>query len=92
MSAEHDLDQYYEVVLSLVEQAGRVSWRNGINRYTCGNIKCVCFFFVKIIASRNDQRKSVVTKSCDVDLLTETDQEVEKLLMDNLSRQFPEHR
>lgn len=46
----------------------------------------------QIIASRNDQRKTVVTKSCDVDLLTETDQEVERLLMDNLSRSFPSHK
>lgn len=46
----------------------------------------------QIIATRNSQRKTVVTKSCDVDLLTETDQEVERLLMASLAKQFPDHR
>lgn len=31
------------------------------------------------------------TKSCDIDFVTETDQEVEKLLIDNLSKEFPDH-
>ncbi|KAJ6641488.1 Inositol monophosphatase 2 [Pseudolycoriella hygida] len=45
-----------------------------------------------IIASRNDQQKTISEKSCDVDLLTETDQEVETLLISNLSKEFPTHR
>lgn len=31
-------------------------------------------------------------KSSDVDLLTETDQQVEKLLMDGLLAKFPSHK
>jgi fructose-1,6-bisphosphatase/inositol monophosphatase family enzyme len=31
-------------------------------------------------------------KSCEVDLVTETDQQVEKLLITNLKSKFPGHR
>ncbi|XP_015509775.1 inositol monophosphatase 1 [Neodiprion pinetum] len=36
--------------------------------------------------------KNVEVKSCDVDLVTETDKQVEKLLMDGISSKFPDHR
>ena len=45
-----------------------------------------------MIASRNSQRKTVVTKSSNIDLLTETDQEVEKMLMDGIRKVFPDHQ
>lgn len=89
MSAENDnLDQCYDVVMRLVEEAGQV-WHHPQHDFlfVCNNQ-----FFLQIINSRNDQRKTVVMKSSDVDLLTETDQEVEKLLMDNLSKAFPSHK
>lgn len=31
-------------------------------------------------------------KSCDIDFVTETDKQVEKLLMDGLGKQFPDHK
>lgn len=31
-------------------------------------------------------------KSCDVDLVTESDQQVEKLFMDGITAKFPDHR
>ncbi|GAB0099188.1 Inositol monophosphatase [Sergentomyia squamirostris] len=46
----------------------------------------------KIIASRNSGPKTVSEKSDDIDLLTETDQQVEKLLVDNLHEKFPSHK
>ncbi|XP_063920193.1 inositol monophosphatase 1 [Zophobas morio] len=35
--------------------------------------------------------KTVEIKSCEIDLVTETDQQVEKLLIGNLSKEFPDH-
>lgn len=33
-----------------------------------------------------------MVKSCEVDLVTETDKQVEKLFMDGISAKFPDHR
>nr|XP_023030186.1 inositol monophosphatase 1 isoform X1 [Leptinotarsa decemlineata] len=41
------------------------------------------------ISSRN---KSIEFKSSEIDLVTETDQAVEKLLIEGLSKQFPDHK
>ncbi|XP_052872422.1 inositol monophosphatase 1-like [Anopheles cruzii] len=45
-----------------------------------------------LIASRNSDRKRVLEKSSNIDLLTETDQQVERLLMDGISARYPDHR
>lgn len=45
-----------------------------------------------MISKRNDSRKEFVCKSGDIDLVTETDQEVEKLLVKGLSSKFPSHK
>lgn len=41
---------------------------------------------------RNSQRKTVELKSSDIDLVTETDQQVEKLLMDGIRAKYPDHQ
>ncbi|XP_058833095.1 inositol monophosphatase 1-like [Topomyia yanbarensis] len=46
----------------------------------------------KIIAARNYGEKSVVEKSSNIDLLTETDQQVERLLMDGITAKYPDHK
>lgn len=71
--------------------SGRLSITDNSLIFGCVAKSYILLYF-QIIASRNDQKKTVVQKSCDVDLLTETDQEVEKLLMSNLSNEFPTHR
>jgi len=38
------------------------------------------------------EKKKVESKSCNLDLVTETDQEVEKLLINGLRKAFPDHR
>lgn len=38
------------------------------------------------------ESKTIETKSGEIDLVTETDQEVEKLLINGLSKQFPDHK
>ncbi|XP_033223658.1 inositol monophosphatase 1-like [Belonocnema kinseyi] len=38
------------------------------------------------------KQKNILIKSCDVDLVTETDRQVEKLLIDGISAKFPEHK
>ncbi|XP_011861805.1 PREDICTED: inositol monophosphatase 1-like [Vollenhovia emeryi] len=45
-----------------------------------------------IIREKIYQCKDVLTKSCDVDLVTKWDQEVEKLLIDGISSRYPDHR
>ncbi|XP_055530811.1 inositol monophosphatase 1-like [Wyeomyia smithii] len=46
----------------------------------------------KLIAARNYGKKSMVEKSSDIDLLTETDQQVERLLMDGITSKYPDHK
>lgn len=46
----------------------------------------------QLVASRNSQRKTVQIKSHPTDFVTETDQQVEKLLMDGIHSQFPDHQ
>lgn len=46
----------------------------------------------QLIAVRNSQRKAVVQKSSNIDLLTETDQQVERMLMEGISSKYPDHR
>ncbi|XP_012257040.2 inositol monophosphatase 1 [Athalia rosae] len=45
-----------------------------------------------LIKDRIFTQKDVEQKSCDIDLVTLTDQEVEKLLIDGISSKFPDHR
>lgn len=45
-----------------------------------------------IVREKIYQCKDAMTKSCDVDLVTIWDQEVEKLLMDGISSKFPDHK
>jgi len=49
-------------------------------------------FSLQIIREKIYQRKDVLTKSCDVDLVTEWDQTVEKLLIDGISSRYPDHK
>jgi myo-inositol-1(or 4)-monophosphatase len=46
----------------------------------------------QIVREKIYQRKDVLTKSCDVDLVTEWDQKVERLLIDGISSRYPDHR
>lgn len=43
------------------------------------------------MATRNSQRKTVQIKSHATDFVTETDQQVEKLLIDGIKEKFPDH-
>ncbi|KAK7865358.1 hypothetical protein R5R35_006839 [Gryllus longicercus] len=46
----------------------------------------------KIVREHHNKGKKVTIKSCDVDLVTETDQQVEKLLVTSLLTKFPGHK
>eukprot|EP00099_Drosophila_melanogaster_P021952 NP_649294.1 uncharacterized protein Dmel_CG9391, isoform A [Drosophila melanogaster] len=46
----------------------------------------------RLIARNNEQRQDFVCKSNDIDLVTQTDKDVEQLLMDGIRRHFPEHK
>nr|XP_012235042.1 PREDICTED: LOW QUALITY PROTEIN: inositol monophosphatase 1-like [Linepithema humile] len=45
-----------------------------------------------IIREKIYQPKDVLTKSCDVDLVTEWDQKVEKLVIDGVLQKYPDHK
>lgn len=45
-----------------------------------------------IVNEKIHQHKDVLTKSCDVDLVTEWDQKVEKLLINGISSKYPDHK
>ncbi|XP_011495514.1 PREDICTED: inositol monophosphatase 1-like [Ceratosolen solmsi marchali] len=45
-----------------------------------------------LIRENISRQKTVLIKSCDVDLVTETDQMVEKLLINGISAKFPNHK
>lgn len=87
MDPDRNLDACFETVMKLVDEAGAV----GYNSYFLTNKKLINFIS-QIIALRNSGEKTVTQKSSDVDLLTETDQQVEKLLMDGLLSKFPSHK
>jgi len=46
----------------------------------------------ELIRQAFDKKKQVLQKSCDVDLVTETDQAVEKLLIQRVKENFPTHK
>lgn len=46
----------------------------------------------KLVKERIYGKKTIQTKSSEIDLVTETDQEVEKLLINGLLDQFPDHK
>ncbi|KAF5278925.1 hypothetical protein FQR65_LT15484 [Abscondita terminalis] len=46
----------------------------------------------KLIKERINQKKSVEMKSCDIDFVTETDKQVEQLLIKGLSDKFADHK
>ena len=47
---------------------------------------------LQLVASRNSQRKNVQIKSHATDFVTETDQQVEKLLMDGIRAKYADHQ
>jgi len=59
-----------------------------------------CYEFVVKLAKEGGQlvreriwsQKTVDCKSCDIDLVTETDRQVEELIISNLKSKFPDHR
>jgi myo-inositol-1(or 4)-monophosphatase len=50
------------------------------------------FIYFQLIRENISRQKTVLIKSCDVDLVTETDQMVEKLLINGISAKFPDHK
>ena len=50
------------------------------------------FAIFQIIRENISKQKTIQLKSCDVDLVTETDQLVEKLFMSGVSSKYPDHK
>ncbi|XP_057670751.1 inositol monophosphatase 1 [Diorhabda carinulata] len=66
---EINTDTFYEAILKLTKEAGKL-----------------------ITDNINNRNKLTEVKASDIDLVTETDKAVEKLLMDGLSKQFKDHK
>lgn len=49
------------------------------------------FFTFQLVATRNSERKTIEQKSSNIDLVTETDEQVEKLLIEGIRKKFPDH-
>lgn len=95
-SETENLNKCFEVASMVVQKAGRVNFLfillefNSIKRFQLE--KRNSGFSLQLIASRFWKSKNVKQKLSDIDLVTETDQEVEKLLINTLTAEFPHHR
>lgn len=49
-------------------------------------------FLFQIVRQRIWDFKQVKTKSCEIDLVTEIDQQVEEMLISSLTSHFPNHK
>lgn len=52
---------------------------------------CLCFY-LQIIKERIWDKKDAETKDSHIDFVTETDKEVEKILISGLKAKFPDHK
>lgn len=52
----------------------------------------VCMLVCQIVLAAFQQQKDVKLKSSPADLVTETDQQVEKILIAAIRRRYPDHR
>lgn len=84
-NGDDNIDIFYKTALDLTKEAGMVS--------NIQNKVYSLFFFPQLIKTKTFNRNKIIeTKSCDIDFVTETDQAVEKLLIDNLAANFPDHK
>jgi len=91
MSENIDLDSCYQAVTELLKQAEEVCLiKDYVLLYLDGFPKKSCK--LQLIRNGISSAKSVQHKSCEVDLVTETDQQVEKLLISGLHEKFPDHK
>lgn len=88
-SEAENLDKCNEVILDLVQKSGDVSL---LILSSVFEWFLLSKFNLQLIASRFWKSKTVQEKLCETDLVTETDREVEKLLIDSLTAAFPHHR
>lgn len=52
----------------------------------------IVFAFLKVVREAIKKKKNIETKSSAVDLVTESDKAVEKMLISGLSEAFPDHK
>lgn len=82
-----NIEEFYNVVLELTKNCGQVNYPSFVkplNQFT---------LVLQLIKGRISSRtKKVDTKSGAIDFVTETDQEVERLLIEGLSKAFPDHK
>lgn len=57
-----------------------------------GPSKIIIILSNQLIARNNETRQDFVCKSGDIDLVTQTDQDVEKLIMNGIRQHFPDHK
>lgn len=83
-----DLDKCYETIIELVKQGGQVrTFFLSINSFFAKTSN-----YFQVIRNNINKQKTVANKSCDVDLVTDTDKGVEKLLIHGIAAKFPDHK
>lgn len=75
-------------------------WHEKLDRYACtrcinggSRVKCLLLWLVKVVrdAVGAAQKEAVMVKSSSIDLVTQTDQKVEKLIIQSVKEKFPTH-
>ena len=92
-----DVDLCFDVAMNAVKEAGEVTWHFNRRYEIEGNrltwlTEQLMSLKLKLIRKAFDEKKQVLQKSCDIDLVTETDQAVEKLLIQRVKENFPTHK
>lgn len=89
--SDFNVDDCFEIALKAVKEGGEVCyfcWNSiAFLKGSLWDIRCR-----QVIRKAFREKKSISVKSCDVDLVTETDQAVEKLLMTRIHESFPSHK
>lgn len=91
-SNDEKLHSYFEYVIPLIKEAGQVTFENFSNNHFDKqfSLKKIFFFLNKVILEAENivlEYKSDIT-----DLVTKYDRQVEKLLIDELKRKYPDHK
>ncbi|XP_064110248.1 inositol monophosphatase 1-like [Macrobrachium nipponense] len=103
--AEFDVQECYKVAMELVKTAGKHSpygshYQSAFSdsaseianlKATIKDMKSKMADF-KVVREAINKKKNIEIKSCAIDLVTESDKAVEKLLISGLSSSFPDHK
>lgn len=88
MATPEEIEHFFEFAKTLTLEAAEVS-SIYLMMINCDNDK---LFYFQVIKRGIEEIKVVETKANERDLVTECDREVERILFENLSKEFPNHK